>query len=106
MVTENGFVSEPRLKVGDVLLPIAAVTAAVAASFPAFHNAWMTEWRTGILFALSAVLIIAGQAFLTQYFAVRSLRNHLLARVRRSQDKADGLIAAIEAANSERQSQR
>lgn len=88
----------PRFRWSEVILPAATIMAAVVSSLAAFSSPWMIEWRVGVLFAVGAVVIVVGQAFLAQYFAVRIYRIEIIEKIRAKRNEADDLIAALEGA--------
>lgn len=78
------------------MLPVAALAFAIFAAFSGFEPRWFEDWRTGVLFAVSAIVIVAGQAFLTQYFEARAARESLIWRIRNKRAEADALIRQAE----------
>ena len=57
---------------------------------------WLGEWRTGALFAASAVLVVSFQVFFQQYIEARAAKRGLLDRLHEEQAQADALLARLE----------
>ncbi|MBB5520069.1 hypothetical protein [Amphiplicatus metriothermophilus] len=62
---------------------------------------WLGEWRTGALFAASAVLIVSFQVFFQQYIEARAVKRGLLDRLHEEQAQADALLARLEGRTAE-----
>ncbi len=99
-VLDRGSPSPDQRPVGKLLrnatLPVAALAFALFAAAIDFKPGWFDDWRTGVLFAVSAVVIVAGQAFLTQYFEARAARESLLWRIREKRAEVDALMELAE----------
>lgn len=95
MIGKSHSIGSPRIRLVELVLPAVTTAAAVVSSLSAFASPWMSEWRVGVLFAVGAIVIVAGQSFLAQYFAVRIYRNELIEKIRAKRDEADELIAAL-----------
>ncbi len=83
-----------------VALPAIAVLIAIFTAAAATDAPWLANWRTGLLFSLSVLTIIGGQAFLNQYFEVRALRASLLQRIADKKDAAAALAALVDATDA------